>query len=61
VKDAETALLKAQQEFPDDADIIQVEARLRSELDQKDKALFALERAWAAGPRGSGLAIRVAP
>ncbi|WFU56819.1 SIR2 family protein [Bradyrhizobium pachyrhizi] len=60
VKDAETALLKAQQEFPDDADIIQVEARLRSELDQKDKALWALERAWAAGPRGSGLAIRVA-
>jgi cold shock CspA family protein len=37
-----------------------VEARLRSELDQKDKALWALERAWAAGPRGSGLAIRVA-
>jgi predicted Zn-dependent protease len=60
VKDAETALAKAQQEFPDDADIIQVEARLRSELDQKDKALWALERAWAAGPRGSGLAIRVA-
>ena len=27
VKDAETALQRAQQEFPDDADIIQVEAR----------------------------------
>jgi cold shock CspA family protein len=60
VRDAEMAIMKAQQEFPDDADIIQVEARLRNELDQKDKALRALERAWAAGPRGSGLAIRVA-
>jgi tetratricopeptide (TPR) repeat protein/cold shock CspA family protein len=60
VRDAETALVRAQQEFPDDSDIIQVEARLRSELDQKDRALRALERAWAAGPRGSGLAVRVA-
>ena len=60
VRDAEMAIMKAQQEFPDDADIIQVEARLRNELDQKDKALRAIERAWAAGPRGSGLAIRVA-
>ena len=53
-------MVRAQQEFPDDFDIIQVEARLRSELDQKDRALRALERAWAAGPRGSGLAVRVA-
>lgn len=60
VKDAEAALLRAQQEFTDDADIIQVEARLRQELDQEDRALKALERAWAAGPRGSGIAIRVA-
>jgi tetratricopeptide (TPR) repeat protein len=55
-----SVLARAQQEFPDDSDIIQVEARLRSELDQKDRALRALERAWAAGPRGSGLAVRVA-
>ena len=60
VRDAETSLVRAQQEFPDDSDIIQVEARLRSELDQQDRALRALERAWAAGPRGSGLAVRVA-
>jgi len=42
VKDAEGALLRAQQEFTDDADIIQVEARLRHELDQEDRALKAL-------------------
>ena len=60
VKDAETALQRAQQEFPDDADIIQVEARLREELDQEGPALKALERAWSAGPRGSGIAVRIA-
>lgn len=59
VRDAENALMRAQQEFPDDADIIQVEARLRGELDQKDRALRALERALLAGPKGPGLAIRV--
>ena len=60
IKDAENALLRAQQMFPDDADIIQVEARLRVLLKQKDQALAALERARAAGPRGSGIAIRIA-
>lgn len=60
VKDAEAALQKAQQMFPEDADILQVEARFRRELDEDDKALFALERALLAGPRGSGTAIRVA-
>jgi cold shock CspA family protein len=60
VKDAENALARAQQQFPDDADIIQVEARLRHELDQEGRALMALERAWAAGPRGSGTALRIA-
>ena len=60
VKDAEAALLRAQQEFPDDADIIQVEARLREGLEEEGPALKALERAWKAGPRGSGIAVRVA-
>ncbi len=60
VKDIESALLRAQQLHPDDADIIQIEARFRREMDQEDKALRALERAWAAGPRGSGTAIRIA-
>lgn len=60
VKDAENALTRAQQLFPEDADIIQVEARLRGVLDQKDRALRAFERAWSAGPRGAGIAIRLA-
>ncbi|MUO79702.1 hypothetical protein GOZ78_17815 [Agrobacterium vitis] len=60
VKDTETALLRAQQAFPDDADMIQIEARFREEIDQEDRALRALERAWLAGTRGSGTAIRIA-
>ncbi|MEJ0092027.1 MAG: SIR2 family protein [Methylocella sp.] len=60
VKDTESALLRAQQLHPDDPDIIQIEARFRQEMEQEDKALRALERAWAAGPRGSGTAIRIA-
>jgi tetratricopeptide (TPR) repeat protein len=60
VKDAEDAVARAQQQFPDDADIIQVEAHLRDILDQENRALLALERAWAAGPRGAGTALRIA-
>jgi cold shock CspA family protein/tetratricopeptide (TPR) repeat protein len=60
VRDAERALARAQQDFDDDADIIQVEARLRQVLDQEDRALRALQRAWAAGPKGSGIASRIA-
>ena len=60
VKDTEAVLLKAQQMFPEEADILEVEARFRRELDEDDKALFALERALAAGPKGSGTAIRLA-
>jgi hypothetical protein len=60
VKDTEGALLRAQQAHPDDPDIIQVEARFRKEIDQEDRALKALERAWAAGAKGAGTAIRIA-
>jgi tetratricopeptide (TPR) repeat protein len=60
VKDAEVAVTRAQQQFPDDPDFIQVEAHLRDILDQENRALSALERAWAAGPRGSGTALRIA-
>ena len=60
VKVAETAILRAQQSFPEDPDIDQIEARFREEVDQEDKALKALEQAWAAGARGSGTAIRIA-
>lgn len=60
VKAAELAIMRAQQSFPEDADIDQVEARFRHEVDEEDKALRALEQALAAGARGSGTAIRVA-
>lgn len=60
LRDTEEAITRAQQSHPDDADIIQVEARLRRVTDEEDKALRALERALLAGVRGSGTAIRVA-
>ncbi len=60
VKATEVAILRAQQSFPEDPDIDQVEARFREEVDQQDKALRALEQAWAAGARGSGTAIKIA-
>jgi tetratricopeptide (TPR) repeat protein len=60
VRDTEDLIARAQQQHPDDADIINVEANLRQILDQQGRALTALERAWAAGPRGSGTALRIA-
>jgi tetratricopeptide (TPR) repeat protein len=60
IKVAEAAILRAQQNFPEDADIDQIEARFRQEVDEEDKALRALEQALNAGARGSGTAIRVA-
>lgn len=60
VKAAEAAILRAQQNFPEEPDIDQIEARFRQEVDQEDRALRALEQAWAAGARGSGTAIRIA-
>jgi thioredoxin-like negative regulator of GroEL len=61
LKDTDVALLRAQQIFRDDADIIQVDARFRQKINaDQDRALRALERAWAAGPRGSGTVIPIA-
>ncbi len=56
----ETAIMQAQQNYPDDPDIDQVEARFRSEIDQEDKALKALEQALSSGARGSGTPVRIA-
>ncbi len=58
--DAEKALEKAQQLFPDDPEAFQVEARLLGILNMGDPALRALEKAWAARPRGTSTAIRIA-
>lgn len=59
-RDAESRIRLALQQFPDDPDIIQIEARYREEMDQEDRALRALEKALRLNPKGSGAAIRVA-
>jgi tetratricopeptide (TPR) repeat protein len=59
LNDAEVAILKAQQEFPDDAEMFEIEARLWGDLKEKGKALRALERAWAKSPRGAGTVVRL--
>ncbi|CCF18727.1 Putative cold-shock DNA-binding domain protein [Pseudorhizobium banfieldiae] len=58
-RETESRIRLALQQFPDDPDIIQVEARFRDELDQEERALRALEKALRLNPRGSGAAIRV--
>ena len=60
VKDTDHLLKGALQRFPDDADFSQVEARFHRLMNEHGKALAALERAWKAGPRGSGTALRIA-
>jgi tetratricopeptide (TPR) repeat protein len=59
LSDAEAAIARAQQEFPEDAEMFEIEARLWGDLKDKAKALRALERAWAKSPRGSGTAVRL--
>jgi tetratricopeptide (TPR) repeat protein len=59
-REVENRIRLALQEFPDDPDIIQIEAKFREEIDQEDKALRALEKALRLNPKGSGAAIRVA-
>jgi len=59
-REAEDRIRLAIQQFPDDADIIQIEARFREEINQEDRALRALEKALRLNPKGSGAAIRVA-
>ncbi len=59
LRDAQDILIKAQQDFPDDAEMSEIESRLWSSLRDKDKALTALQRAWRKMPRGMGTAIRL--
>lgn len=59
LQEVERALTRAQQLFPDDAGMVETEARLWSLMKDKAKALRALERAWRKMPRGSGTAIRI--
>lgn len=59
IGETETRLAKAQQQHPDDPEIIRIEANFRTLLKESEKALQALEKAWRAGLRGSGTAIRL--
>lgn len=60
VREAEALLARSLQERPDEADLLEVEARFRQALSDTDGATNALERAWRAGPRGSSVPIRLA-
>ncbi|MGG5889502.1 SIR2 family protein [Falsiroseomonas sp. HC035] len=59
LQDTERSLTRAQQQFPQDPEMVETEARLWSLMKDKTKALRALERAWKKMPRGSGTAIRI--
>jgi Tetratricopeptide repeat len=59
LRETEAALASAQQDFPDDAGMIETEARLWDEMKDKARALRALERAWKKMPKGSGTAVRI--
>ena len=60
VRKTESTISLACQLHPDDAELLQVEARFSGLLRQHDRAVRALERSWQAGPRSSNVAIRLA-
>lgn len=59
-KEAETALQKGLQLFPESAELLSAEATFRDFLNQADRAQRALERAFSINPRQDWLAIRLA-
>jgi hypothetical protein len=60
VKDTELRIQRAAQAYPEDADIAQVEASFRETINETGLAIRSLERAFKLGPRGVGVAIRLA-
>ena len=60
VRTTESAISRACQLYPDDAELLQVEARFSTLLSQHERAVRALERAWQSGPRSSIVAVRLA-
>ncbi|MBA5806184.1 SIR2 family NAD-dependent protein deacylase [Rhizobium changzhiense] len=60
LRETQDALLKAQQDFPEDAEMSEIESWLWTDLKDRTKALNALQRAWKKMPRGMGTAIRLA-
>jgi tetratricopeptide (TPR) repeat protein len=59
-KEAETAIQRGLQIFPDSSELLSAEATFRECLDQTARAQRALERAFALNPRQDWLAVRVA-
>ncbi len=59
VKQTESTLRQAQQLYSDDPDLLETEARLGKILNQRDRAIRALERAWRSQPRSLGVATRL--
>lgn len=60
VKQAELAIQRGRQSFPNDAQILSVEADLRDLLDKGQEAMTALEKAFRSNPRQDWLAVRLA-
>ena len=59
-KDAETAIQRGLQSFPESSEILSAEASFRDLLHQTKKALQALEKAFVLNPRQDWLAVRLA-
>lgn len=59
IKQTESTLRQAQQLYSDDPDLLETEARLGKTLNQRDRAIKALERAWRSQPRSQGLGTRL--
>lgn len=59
VKNAETTLFEAQQEFPGDAHLLEDEARLARIVKDSERAGRALAKAFSANPRNAAVAARL--
>lgn len=60
VDDAELAIARATNAYPDEPELLRSEARMRDLLGDSDDAIELLEKAWAKMPRGSGVAKQLA-
>ena len=60
VKDAESTLFDAQQEFPGDSYLLEAESRLAEVLKDNERARKALVKAFDANPRNEFVAVRLA-
>ena len=60
VDDAERAISRAMNAFPDEAELLRSEARLQDLLGDGDTAIQSLEKAWTKMARGAGVAKQLA-